>query len=391
MLKKAYSMFEELIHWRRDFHSHPELGFSENRTAEIVARELEALGYKVRRGVGRTGVVADLGSENGPTIAIRADMDALPLFESNDRDYASLQSGIMHACGHDSHIAMALGAAAILSKESFPGRVRFLFQPSEEMGDEEGISGAPRMIEAGALENVDIVIAQHVDPHLPVGTIGISAGPASGGVDNWYAKIIGIGGHGAHPDQTVDPFVILGHVIIALNSIVSRRMNPFQPIVVSIGMINGGNAQNVIPEKIEISGTLRYTDPTILEKIHTEIRRAFEISRNLGGDFELSFEYGGGPNINHEIATHLLKTAGASILGEINIHPGTPTLGAEDFGAFTEKVPGAMFTLGTLITGDERYLHHPRFDIDERALPIGTAMLVEATLQYLINHPGNIL
>ncbi len=389
MLKKAYSIFEDLIHWRRDFHAHPELGFTEERTPDIVARELENMGYKVRRGIGRTGIIADFGSENGPTIAIRADMDALPIFESGDREYASVNPGIMHACGHDSHTAMSLGAAAILAKEIFPGRVRFIFQPSEEMADEEGISGAPRMIEDGALDGVDIVIAQHVDPHSPVGIIGISTGPASGGVDNWYGKIMGAGGHGAHPEQTIDPFYILGHVIIALNGIVSRRISPFQPVVVSIGMINGGFTQNVIPEQVEISGTLRYTDPLILEHIREEIRRAFEITRSFGGNFELKFEFGGGPNINHEVAVALIKTAGATILGEENIHPGIPTLGAEDFGAFTENIPGAMFTLGTLIEGDERTLHHPRFDIDERAMPLGTAVLVEAVLQYLRINPDN--
>jgi amidohydrolase len=200
---------------------------------------------------------------------------------------------------------------------------------------------------------------------------------------------MGAGGHGAHPEQTIDPFYILGHVIIALNGIVSRRISPFQPVVVSIGMINGGFTQNVIPEQVEISGTLRYTDPLILEHIREEIRRAFEITRSFGGNFELKFEFGGGPNINHEVAVALIKTAGATILGEENIHPGIPTLGAEDFGAFTENIPGAMFTLGTLIEGDERTLHHPRFDIDERAMPLGTAVLVEAVLQYLRINPDN--
>lgn len=389
MLKKAHALFEELIHWRRDFHTHPELGFTEKRTSEIVARELEKWGYKVQRGIGRTGVVADFGDGNGPTIAIRADMDALPILEAEDRDYASLNPGIMHACGHDSHTAMALGAAAILAKEKFSGRVRFLFQPSEEVGDSEGISGAPRMIEDGALEGVDLVIAQHVDPHSPVGTMHISAGPASGGVDSWFGKIYGKGGHGAHPDQTVDPFVILAHVIIALNGIVSRRLNPFQPAVVSIGMITGGYTQNVIPELVEISGTLRYADPGVLQQIRDEIRRAFEISRSLGGDYGLKFEFGGGPNINHENAVDLLRSAGSEILGKANVLAGIPGLGAEDFGAFTESIPGAMYTLGTLIEGDERILHHPRFDIDERALPLGTAILVEAALQYLNSHPEN--
>ncbi len=383
MLKQSHAIYEELIHWRRDFHLHPELGFTEKRTSEIVATELEKLGYKVRRGVGRTGVVADFGDENGPTIAIRADMDALPILESTDREYASLNPGVMHACGHDSHTSMALGVAAILAKEKFPGRVRFLFQPSEEMGDEQGISGAPRMIEDGALDGVDLVIAQHVDPHEPVGTMAIIAGPASGGVDTWFANIFGLGGHGAHPHQTIDPFSILAHVIMALNSIVSRRLHPFQPAVVSIGTINGGFAQNVIPEKVEITGTFRYANPEIHPQIREEIRRAFEISRNLGGDYDLRFEYGGPPMINHQSAVELLRETGITLLGPENVQFMTPSLGAEDFGAFTEKVPGAMFTLGAMIAGDERLLHHPRFDIDERALPIGTAILADAALKFL--------
>lgn len=383
MLVQAHAIYEDLVHWRRDFHMHPELGFTEKHTSEIVANKLEKMGYKVRRGVGRTGVVADLGDENGPTIAIRADMDALPIIEADDREYASLNPGIMHACGHDSHTSMALGVAALLVKEKFPGRVRFLFQPSEEVGDEEGISGAPRMIADGALEGVDFVIAQHVDPHEPVGTMGVISGPASGGVDSWYGKILGVGGHGAHPNQTVDPFYILAHVIMALNAIVSRRLHPFQPAVVSIGTINGGFAQNVIPDQVEITGTLRYADPEIHPQIREEIKRAFEIALNLGGNYDLKFEYGGPPMINHESAVDLLREAGIAVLGKENVHQMAPTLGAEDFGAFTEKVPGAMFTLGTLIEGDERILHHPRFDIDERAMPIGTAVLAQAVLKFL--------
>jgi amidohydrolase len=164
MLKLAHALFEDLVHWRRDFHMHPELGFDVHRTASVVADELEKMGYRVKRGIGRTGVVADLGDGDGPTIAIRADMDALPILEARDREYVSLHDGKMHACGHDAHTSMALGAAALLSREKFPGRVRFLFQPSEETGDSEGISGAPRMVQDGALEGVDMVIAQHVDP-----------------------------------------------------------------------------------------------------------------------------------------------------------------------------------------------------------------------------------
>jgi amidohydrolase len=382
MLKQSHALFEDLVHWRRDFHMHPELGFDVHRTAGIVADELEKMGYRVRRGVGRTGVVADFG-DAGPTIAIRADMDALPILEARDREYVSQVDGKMHGCGHDAHTSMALGAAALLARENFPGRVRFLFQPSEEVADSEGISGAPRMVQDGALEGVDMVIAQHVDPHSPVGTIAISAGVSGGGVSSWYGAVLGVGGHGAHPDKAIDPFFLLGQVIAGLNAIVSRRMNPFEPAVVSIGQIHGGFTENVIPERVELTGTMRFTSDPVRQKLEEEIQRAFEVTRVLGGNYELRFEFGCPPIINHESASQLIKATAGDMLGAANVHAITPTLGAEDFGSFIENIPGAMFTLGTRLEGDERALHHPRFDIDERALPVGTAVLVATALRYL--------
>jgi amidohydrolase len=383
MLKQSYHIQEEIIEWRRDFHAHPELGFKEFRTSAKVAEELEKLGYRVRRNVGRTGVVADFGVDNGRCIAIRADMDALPILEANDVPYKSQNDGTMHACGHDSHTAMALGAAVLLAKEKFPGKVRFLFQPCEEAGDDEGISGAPRMIEGGAMEGVDMVIALHVNPATAVGDIHISDGPSSGGVDSWYGSILGIGGHGAAPHNTVDPFYIAAHVIIALNAIVSRRLAPFDPAVVSIGTLNGGFTQNVIPAQIDISGTLRYTDKKVQGQIHNEIKRAFELAKTLGGGYELQFQIGCPPMINHSEASKLIESVAVDLLGRQHVTPIPKELGAEDFGSFTEMAPGAMFTLGTRIEGDERFLHHPRLDLDERALPIGTAILAETALRFL--------
>lgn len=383
MLKQAHAISEELIEWRRDFHMHPEIGFELHRTSRIVADELEKMGYRVKRGVGRTGVVAEIG-EGGKVIAIRADMDALPILEQNEYEYVSRIEGAMHACGHDSHTAMALGAALLLSKEKIPGRVRFLFQPCEETSDEQGKSGAQRMSEEGAMDGVDYVIAQHVDPLKPVGTIGINAGPCSGGVDTWYAVISGTGGHGAHPDKTVDPFYLLGHVILALNGIISRRIDPFEPAVISIGAISGGQTENVIPDRVKLSGTLRYTDLDVHQQIRAEMTRAFELARALGGDFELRFEYGGPPMINDEMVSELIESTGSDLLGGENVHEIHRTLGAEDFGEFLKHAPGAMFTLGTQKKGHENYLlHHPKFDIDERAMPIGTAMLVETAKRFL--------
>ncbi len=382
MLNKAQAIQDQLIAWRRDFHMHPELGFRETRTAARVAEICEELGCRVRHGVGRTGVVADLGS-GAPRIAIRADMDALPIQEANETPYCSQVPGVMHACGHDAHTAMALGAALLLSRERFPGSVRFLFQPSEEVGDEEGISGAPRMIADGALEGVDMALALHVDPATPVGDICIEAGPVSGGVDSWFGAVLGRGCHGAYPHLGLDPFVLTAQVILALNNIVSRRLHPFDPAVVSLGSLHGGQAENVIPERVEMSGTLRYTEKRVQEQIHAEMRRAFEVARALGGDYELRFEIGTPPMVNHPDAAALIERAAAALLGGEHVRPFRKDLGAEDFGCFLDVVPGAMFTLGTRLEGDERVGHNPRFDIDERALPIGAAILAEAALRFL--------
>jgi len=311
-------------------------------------------------------------------------MDALPILEMNESEYISQNKGAMHACGHDSHTAMALGAALLLSKENLPGRVRFLFQPCEETADEEGKSGAQRMSAEGAMDGVDYVIAQHVDPLKPVGTIGINAGPCSGGVDSWYGVIKGKGGHGAHPNKTVDPFYLLAHVILALNGIVSRRINPFEPAVVSIGSISGGFTENVIPESVKLTGTLRYTEESVHQQIHAEIQRAFEVAKALGGDYDLKFQIGGPPMVNDKMVSDVIEKTGQDLLGVENVSEIEKTLGAEDFGSFLEHAPGAMFTLGTQKEGHEEFLlHHPKFDIDERAMPIGTAMLAETAIRFL--------
>ncbi|MFZ5822045.1 MAG: M20 metallopeptidase family protein [Chloroflexota bacterium] len=388
MLKQAHTLTEELIEWRRDFHKHPEIGFEVQRTAGIVADALEKLGYRVRRGVGKTGVVADFG-QGRPMVAMRADMDALPLQEMNDFEHKSQVENRMHACGHDSHTAMALGAAALLAKEEFPGSVRFLFQPCEEAADEEGKSGAMRMVEDGAMEGVDFVIAQHVDPTAPVGTIAINPGPASGGVDSWFGEVRGKGGHGAFPHTAVDTFYLTAHVMLALSAITSRRIDPFAPSIVSIGSVNGGFTENVIPESLRITGTLRFTLPEIQQQLHAEIRRAFEVARALGGDYSLEFEIGSPPMLNDEFVSKTIEAVGVDLLGGENVRQLHKTLGAEDFGSFMEHAPGAMFTLGVQKAGHEDYyLHHPKFELDERALPVGVAVMVESALRLLKGQAG---
>jgi amidohydrolase len=382
MLNKAQGIQESLLAWRRDFHMHPEVGFHEFRTSKRVADIVEGLGCRVRRGVGRTGVVAELG-KGKPILALRADMDALPLQESNQVPYASKIPGMMHACGHDSHTAMLLGTATLLATEVFPGTVRFLFQPSEEVGDEDGVSGAVRMIEDGVMQDVEMIIGLHVDPAISVGEIRVESGPVSGGVDSWFGTIIGKGSHGARPHNSVDPFYLAAHIIFALIAIPSRRLSAFDPSVVSIGSLHGGQTENVIPERVEMSGTLRYTDRRVQEQIQSEIKNAFELAHAMGGDYQLRFEIGDPPMQNHPDAVELIRQVAGDILGSEHVKSPEKDLGAEDFGCFSQIVPGAMFSLGARIEGDERMGHNPRFDIDERALPIGTAILSECSLRFL--------
>jgi amidohydrolase len=380
MLKKARAIEPQLVAWRRLIHHHPELGFQELHTAARAAEILAELGCRVRTGVGKTGVVAELG-EGRPRIAIRADMDALPILEANQVEYASENPGIMHACGHDAHTSMVMGVAALLAREKFPGSVRFFIQPSEEANDSGGLSGAFRMIEDGAMESVDRVIALHVDPATSVGDIHIAAGPASGGVDSFFATIYGQGGHGASPHTGIDPIYITGHVLLALHGIVSRRLSPFAPAVVTVGSLHGGQAENVIPDQVELSGTIRFLEKEVQEQIHSEVERALSIARLMGGDYELKIVIGTPPMNNDPGVVQVMSAAAADLLGAEHVLPPVDGLGAEDFGCFSEVAPGAMFSLGCKIEGDERHLHNPRFDIDERCLPVGAAILAETALR----------
>ena len=381
MLNKAKTIQSEMVAWRRDIHKHPELGFEEERTSGLIAEAMEELGYRVRTGVGKTGVVAEIGSGK-PVVAIRADMDALPIQEANQVPYKSENDGVMHACGHDAHVAMALGTAKLLGAEEFPGTVRFLFQPCEETDDGE-FSGAPRMIEDGAMEGVDYVLAQHVDASARTGEIEVATEFASAGVDTLYASIIGQGGHGSAPHEVIDPIFISGHVILALHGIVSRQLKPSDPGVISIGSIHGGVAANVIPEEVKMLATIRYFTPEVQEKIHAEIKKALEISRTLGGDYKMKIQVGFPPMHNHPDVVALVKKVAGDLLGEDKINQPKIDMGSEDFAFFLQKAPGAMFLLGCRVEGDTRRHHDPRFDIDEDCFPIGAAIITEAALRLL--------
>jgi amidohydrolase len=381
VLKKALSIQPMMIGWRRDLHTHPELGFQEFRTAGKIAEIMRGFGYDVRTGIGKTGVVAELGAGK-PIVAIRADMDALPIQEANEVPYKSIQDGIMHACGHDAHVAIALGTAKLLSEIRIPGTVRFLFQPSEEEQDEDGYSGAPRMIQDGAIVGVDCALALHVDSNIPTGEIEIDEFSAAG-VDTFFAKILGKGGHGAMPHTTVDPIVISAHVILAIQAILSRRLWPFDPAVISIGSIHAGIATNVIPDEVQLSGTIRYLTQDVRDEIQKEINRALEISCTMGGDFEIEFVGGYPPATNHPEIVALIESITTKMVGRGKLADPRPEMGSEDFGFYTQDIPGAMFILGCKIESDPRRHHDGRFDIDESCMPIGAAIMAQTTLEYM--------
>lgn len=384
MLAEAKAIKEQLVQWRRTIHQQPELGFDVQRTAALVADTLAELGIEARTGVGKSGVVAYLGDGGGPVIGVRADMDALPILEENVVPYASQTPGKMHACGHDSHTAMLLGVAALLSRRSFPGQVRLLFQPSEEGGYDNGVSGAPRMIEDGALDGVDAVIALHVHGTVETGQVQVDAGTVGAAVDTFRADIHGRGGHGAYPHQTIDPIWLASQVLNALYAIPSRRITPLQPSVVTVGVVRGGTADNVIPASVHLEGTLRSFDGGVRQQLVQDVERAFQIVRAFGGDYDLRIERGYPPLVNHPAAVGWLRQVSGDLLGESAVSEGNVSMGAEDFAFMTQRAPGAMFALGVKPPGGEpRYLHTPTFDLDEDALPIGAAILAETALRYV--------
>lgn len=230
---------------------------------------------------------------------------------------------------------------------------------------------------------VSMTLALHVSAHIPVGEISVASGPASGGVDTFRAAVLGMGGHGARPHETVDPIFLAAYVILALNGIVSRRLNPYDPAVVSIGSIHAGNAENIIPNQVDMLGTIRYMQPDVQKQIHSEIKKAFEIAKSLGGSYKLKFEIGTPPMINDPRVVQLIKETASDLIGSDHIVPPSQGLGAEDFGCFSELAPGAMFSLGSKVEGNEREHHNSRFDVNDACLPYGVAILAEATLRYL--------
>ena len=393
MLNKAKALQEELVRLRRDIHAHPELGFQEFRTAALVADTLRELGISVKTGVGKTGVIGEIGSGDGPTIAIRADMDALPILQNNDADYCSTNDGIMHACGHDAHTAILLGVAHLLRQsaatEKWQGNVRLLFQPSEEMSDENGVSGAPAMITDGALEGVDAVIALHVMSAYPAGKIYLQDGYSLANSDAFEAWIYGDGGHGAYPHAGSDPVHILSQVLNQIYAIPSRQINAQRPCVISIGEIRGGAASNVIPNQIYIQGTMRSYHDDIRDQLGVELENAFRISELMGGSYKLDIHRGYPALFNTAEVNGWMRDVTRDLVGESEIVDAEFGMGAEDFSYMAQEAKGAMFMLGAAIDDEIVRNHHTDiFDINEGVMPIGAAVLAETARRFVTGQIG---
>lgn len=387
MRARAEALSTELSRLRREIHTHPELGFQEVRTAALVSETLREIGgISVRTNVGITGVVGDLGTGDGPTIGIRADMDALPIHETTGLGFGSVDAGKMHACGHDAHTAILLGVAHLLKEEfatgKLKGNVRFLFQPAEEIGG-DGVSGAPKMIADGALTGVDHVIALHVLSTMKYGEVMLPRGPNTAASDSFRGVVRGTGGHGAAPHNGTDPVWMANIVISALFGICARKIDPMHPAVISIGMLQAGGATNVIPSEVVIAGTIRSFDPAIREQLHAEVDKAFATARLLGGDYSLDIVRGYPAGNNDETVTQWMDDVATEYLGSDKVDRLTTGMGAEDFAYMQQLVPGTMMMIGAEVGDINRPHHTPVFDIDERAMPLGAAILAETVRRYL--------
>ena len=379
----------EVVATRRDLHRHPELGFEEHRTAGMVAERLRGLGFEVTTGIGKTGVVGVLrGARPGKTIMLRADMDALPLDEENDVPYRSQTKRIMHACGHDGHVAMLLGAArAVMDRRAeVAGTVCFLFQPAEE-----GQGGAKAMIEDGVLERFGIERAYglHLSSAHPVGQLGFREGPFYASSDSIEITVEGKGGHGAAPHTSIDPVYVASQFVVALQQVVSRNIDPLQPAVVTIGAINGGTTHNVIPSRVRLLGTVRAFDARVREKMAERIERVLRgICESSGATYAFEYLWRYPVTSNDTEQTRYARALAQRVVGEPRVTDVPKLMGAEDFSFFAERVPACFFSLGSKGGPSSRFPHHhARFDIDEGALETGVRMMTALALDAPLHAP----
>lgn len=385
--EEAEQLFDDMVQMRRDFHMHPELGFEETRTSQIVAKNLQDLGLEVQQGVAQTGVVGILeGAKPGPTVMLRFDMDALPIQEESKVEYASQTPGVMHACGHDGHTTMGLTLARIMAQyqDELAGRLKFVFQPAEE-----GLGGAFAMIADGVLNDPkpDVAFAMHLWTPEPFGNVRVMEGPCMSSSSVFTLTVQGKGGHGAAPHLAVDPVLAAAHIVAALQSIVSRNVNPQDSVVVSIGQFTAGTTFNVIPERAVLKGTVRSYDNDLHRMIY---RRILEMATKMADAFSCTATMETiaivQAVVNAPEPTLHVRDAVIQLMGEDKVVE-KRTMASEDMGFFLDEVPGCYFFIGA---GDDNFgqypHHHPRFNFDERAMINGVAVMGQAVANYVMNH-----
>ena len=371
--------------WRRYLHRHPELSLQEEKTSQFVYDQLISFGgLKVTRPT-KTSVVASLiGSQPGKVLGLRADMDALPIQEENEVEYVSENPGVMHACGHDGHTAMLLGAAKILSgmKAEIKGEIRFIFQHAEELPP----GGAQELVDAGVVDDVDYIVGIHLMSLLPKGKVGIVYGPVTANSDMFDLKIIGKGGHSSQPENSIDPVIMAAQFITNIQQIVSRSLNPKEQLVISTTTLQAGSSKNVIPESVQIGGSVRSFSPEVREQAVSLIERiAKGVTEAYGGTYEFHYQYGYSTVFNDKALTKIVEECVAEALGEEFVEYGEGAMGGEDFSAYLQKAPGCFIPVGAgnVEKGIVYPHHHPRFDIDEDALEYGVRIFVQAAKKIL--------
>lgn len=388
IINEAMELKDEFIEYRRDFHKHPELGMEETRTSKIVADFLKSLGLEVKTEVANTGVVGLLrGEEEGPTMGLRADMDALPIKEQSGVSYSSIYEGKMHACGHDGHTAILMGAAKLLArhKDKIKGNVKFIFQPAEE-----GPGGARPMIEEGVLENpkVSAMFGLHINTTSgKAGQIEYGSGPRSAGTGTARIKIKGFGGHGAHPHKSIDAIMASAHVLTTLQTIISREIDPLEPVVITMGTINGGYRHNVIADEVSMTGTIRTLNEGLRKSMPARFDRIIKgVCESLRCEYELDYSLGVPSVMNNVEMTDLVKESAEHLLGKENaVNVEQPSMGGEDFCYFSQAVPSSFFRLSA--RSEEKGCtypgHHPKYNFNEESIPYGIAMFVQIVINYL--------
>lgn len=394
----AEALRARLIEQRRDFHMHPELSNREERTSRVVAERLRALGLEdVKTNVGRHGVTALLrGAKPGPVIAVRADMDALPIQENIDVPYKSQNAGVKHACGHDVHMTVQLGVAEVLSKmrDQIPGTIKFIFQPAEEgpPAGEEG--GAAMMLKEGAFENPrpQAIFGLHVMPNIEVGQVGYNSGAAMASSDRFVITIRGKKVHGAYPHEGVDAVVVAAQCITALQSIHSRRINTQEPLVITVGSIHGGNRFNIIADEVKLEGTVRTLNETVRKSVKAMmIETLTGVTSAYGAKFEMDYNDGNTVTYNDPKLVEETMPTMKRIVGEANLVTPKPQMGAEDFSEYQKVIPGFFYFLGVgnKAKGITAFIHTPEFDVDEEALVLGVKVMSNVLVDYLERHAAN--